>query len=216
MTEEKKEVSKVRLFFRILKECFQRSVTPYVMYLFMSLLLLSAQVIPLTELRLILSFVCIVIGAAYNAHLAYNYGATHFDSYMAGCLHRQNRAFGIPSGGDHREEKEYRPWKGFLIGLFTSLPVLFFGFLAGAAPQAKGIIYVLYVLFAGCAIIPVGWLHEFLGIDVSGYFSMLGAIVPILVTGIFYIIGAKKQERKKAEMAERMENVRNAGKNKKK
>lgn len=209
---EHQEVSKVRLFFRIIKECMKRSVTPYVMYLFMSLLMLSAQVITITALNLVLSITCIVIGAMYNAHLAYNYGAKHYDSYMTGCLHRQNQAFGISSGGDHREEMEYRPYKGFLIGFFTAMPVIIFGILAGRFPQASGIIYTLYILIAGFAIIPTGWFGQFAGIAVSGYWSILGALLPILVSGVFYIVGAHAEEKKKAEMAERMENVREAGK----
>jgi len=198
-----------RKFRRIQKECFLRSVTVYLMYLFMSMLLLATQTIDqsgTSVLELVLGIACIAGGAAYDAHLCYHYGVTHYDNYLTGCLHRKNIENGIPSGGDHREEKEYRPWKGLLIGFYAALIVIIFGSIAGAlgadGKLGDGAILALSV-FAGWAIVPVGWIREFSGAATANYFlSLLFAIIPVVVSGAFYLIGAYvERKRKDAENA---------------
>lgn len=99
------EVKGAKLFWRIQKTCMYRAVTPYLMYLIMSLIMLCCQLIPQPPLKYILSVLCLIGGMAYNAHLAYHYGENHYGAYVAGCLHRQNALFGIESGGDHRVER---------------------------------------------------------------------------------------------------------------
>ena len=116
-----------RYFWRIQKVCALRAVTPFMMYLFMSLIALACQAISpdTTEwYEVLLGAACIACGAAFNAHLTFSYGKMHYDSYLTGCIHRKNKLFGIQSGGDHHPEQEYRWWKGLLIGFYVGVPVL--------------------------------------------------------------------------------------------
>lgn len=209
---EKKELTKGRLFWKIQKESFRRSVTIYLMYLFMSLLLLSSQAIGNTAAQIILGLLCVLGGMAFDAHLSYHIGADHYDSYIAGCLHRKNALFGIQSGGDHRVEREYRPYKGFLIGFYAALPVFVLGILAGHFGVGENIFGsiagVALVMFAGWAIIPIAWLRNFAHLNLSFYWTLIMTLIPILVSGILYIVGAMLEKRKKQSENERMEKVR--------
>lgn len=207
MKEEVKENSlhptRWKLFWRIQKECWRRMITPYLMYLFMSILMLATQAISNTVLKIVLGSVCMLGGMAFNAHLLYSYGAIHFDAYLTGCLHRKNAAYGIVSGGDHRVEREYRWWKGFYIGFLVGIPVIIFGLLAGSyygqtVGNAAG---VFLIMFAGWAIIPISWLR------VSFYWSLFMILIPVIVSGGFYILGAYREKRKKEMQAKRSEAV---------
>ncbi len=197
-------LSKGRLFWRIQKECWRRMVTPFLMYLFMSLLMLACQAISADWAKITFGIVCMLGGMAFNAHLCYNYGIIHFDAYLTGCLHRRNAAYGIVSGGDHRVEREYRPWKGFYIGFLVGIPVIIFGSLAGAYyGQAAGeIAGVLLIMFAAWAIIPVSWIRMAYP-TVSFYWSVLMAVIPVIVSGIFYIVGAVVEKKRKEQQTER-------------
>lgn len=208
--ENRMDISKAKLFWRTQGECWRRMVTPYIMYLFMSMLLLATQTIENPELfwlRCLLGIVCILIGAAFNAHLAYGTGAMHYDAYLTGCIHRRNREQGIMSGGDHRPEREYAAWKGFYIGLLIGIPVVIFAGLScipGAIVNSFGQFFL--VMFAGFAIVPVSWCFPIdpetnqsaLALHPGYYaYSMLMVLLPIIITGVFYIIGAMVEKRRK-------------------
>ena len=172
-------------------------VTPCLMYMFMSLTALSLfALIENFVAQVIIGIVCILFGAAFNAHLLYNCGKIHYDSYVTGYLHRQNELFGVPSGGDHRAEKEYRPWKGFFIGFLVSVPAIVFACL-GAIPAAKAVFMIFISLITFWSYIPA-WLTSFyhqtvLGIEgytLSTLWCLPMTVLPVLVSGVFYIIGA--------------------------
>lgn len=198
-----------QLFWRIQRECWRRMISPYFMYLFLSTLGLALQaMVPgdNTVLDIVLGSVCIAGGAFFNAHLLYHTGKMHYDAYITGSLHRKNRALGIKSGGDHRVEREYRVWKGFLIGFCVGVPAIFLGIIAGAFPgSGEGVAYFFMVMFVGWAIFPPRWYSATHGnMFVSGYWSLLMVFLPILVSGIAYIVGAAVEKRAKANEAERL------------
>ena len=78
-------------------------------------------------------------------------------------------------------------------------------------------------LFTGWAMFPVLWIRaclypagDWAYPPVSGGYSMLMILLPVLVSGIFYIVGAMVQKRNKALEAARAERVAEAGKKAKK
>ena len=206
MAEKVKErglnVSKGRLFWRTQKECLKRAFTPYIMYLFMSMLLLATQSVATVWLRIFLGVLCILAGAAFDAHLSYMCGKDHFDAYLTGCIHRRNRENGIESGNDHHTEKEFAIWKGVYIGVLVGLPVILFAGLACIPNALNGVGGVMLVMFAGYAIVPVRWL----GIHTA--YSMLFVLLPVIVSGAFYLLGAYLEKHRKETQAEREEAVR--------
>lgn len=208
--ENRMNETKAKRFWRIQGECWKRMVTPYMMYLFMSMLLLATQLVGITWLEYLLGVVCILIGAAFNAHLAYNTGVTHYDAFLTGCIHRKNIEEGIASGGDHRPEREYAPWKGFYIGLLIGIPVIIFAGIAcvpGAVLNSFGKFFL--VMFAGFAIVPVSWIFGGFGGAPAGSlaWSMMMVLLPIIVTGVFYILGAHIEKRRKKVIEERQEAI---------
>ncbi len=206
-----------QLFWRVQRECWRRMVSPFFMYLFLSSLALAIEAIVPNEagttLEIVLGSLCIAFGAVFNVHLLYNTGKLHYDAYLTGCIHRRNRALGIMSGGDHRVEREYRVWKGFYIGFLVGLPAIILSLVAGIWPNSlAGPAYFFMAMFTGWAIFPPIWAKNVLGLEfVSGYWSLLMVLMPILVSGISYIVGAYMEKGVKARQAERSEEVKKAG-----
>ncbi|MDE7158529.1 MAG: hypothetical protein K2N74_03045, partial [Clostridiales bacterium] len=185
MDKQSAAKQKVRLFWKIQGECWRRMVTPSLMYLFMSMIMLVTQTISdenLTWLKILLGSVCILGGAAFNMHLCYNYGIMHYDAYLTGRIHRSNEVFGIESGGDHRVEREYRIWKGFYIGFLIGIPVIILGSIAGSTNAMTGNWGAAFlIMFAGWAIMPISWAG---GSGPAFAWSILMIVLPILVSGI--------------------------------
>ena len=192
--------TKWQLFWRIQRESWRRMVTPSLMYFFMSLIMLSCQAISNLWLRSLIGVACIGMGAFFNGHLCYNCGALHYGELVSGTIFRRNEALGIATGISHRVEREYSPWKGFYIGFLIGVPVILLGVLAGAFMGTEGGNWaaVAFMMFDGWAIAPVTWIRDFMGLEtLSYYWSILMIILPILVSGIFYIYGAVKEKSKR-------------------
>ena len=204
-----------QMFWRVQGECWRRMVTPYLMYLFMSLLLLSVQAIVPSEnspIEIVLGILCILGGAFFNAHLMYHTGILHYDNYITGNIHRRNAKLGIRSGGDHRPEREYRPWKGFYIGFLVGIPVIILGVLAHFYYATASI---FFIMFAGWAITPIAWFGKAEGtnaLKVDPMWSLLFILLPILVSGVAYLVGAYVEKRRKERTEERDQAVQKAGK----
>lgn len=199
--------SKGQLFWRVQKECWRRMVTPSLMYFFMSLIMLSCQAIDLPVLQIVLGIVCIAGGAFFNAHLCYSYGALHYGELVAGELFRKNELSGIATGTSHRVEREYSPWKGFYIGLLIGVPVILLGVLAGSFMGSEGGSWaaIALTMFDGWAIIPITWIRNYIpGMEnVSFFYSILMIFLPILISGCFYIVGARGDQIKRQREIER-------------
>lgn len=206
--KKKKDTShptKWQYFWRIQREGWRRMVTPALMYMFMSLIALTVSSL-ITDVKnyfpviVVIDTVCVLCGAAFNAHLCYNYGKMHYDAYITGCLHRKNELFGIASGGNHQPEKEYRVWKGFFIGFLVGVPVLVLGALA----SIPGWDWMLIIMSLMCwwAYIPASWVaiyhQNVMGIEgftVAAYWAFPMIVLPIIVSGVFYIVGAYVNKR---------------------
>lgn len=210
--EEEKHNKKGLLFWKIQAECLRRAVTPFIMYIMMSLIMLACQAFGNAVLRVVLGVFCILCGMFFNGHLLYHCGITHYDAYLTGNLHRTNALFGIRSGGDHRTEREYRPYKGFLIGLYVGLPVVILGIVAGFSTGGE----IALDFVAGWAIIPLQWMRTIGGIEnISAFWSIAFVAIPVAVSGIFYIVGAQIERRRKELERERAEAVRKLAEKKK-
>lgn len=204
------QISKSKLFWRTQRECWRRMLTPYVMYLFMSMMLLATELITnegLEWLKILLGVICIAIGMFFNGHLAYNAGSQHYDALITGNLHRKNIEEGLVSGGDHRLELEYSPWKGFYIGFLVGLPIILLAGLAcipGAInDEAATIGGVMLLMFGGYALVPVTWVYGGGAIPEGGYaWAMLFVIVTVVITGVFYIVGATVNKKRKLLQAQ--------------
>ena len=203
-----------QLFWRLQKEGWRRAITPALMYFFMSLLMLASQAITIVWLQIVLGVACIAGGIFFNAHLLMHFGSAHYDVFLSGQVYRLREQEGIDASPDHHVEKEYRPWKGFFIGALIGVPVFLFGILSGAlqgTTTGDGFLQA-FAMFAGCAVIPFSWLNRYVPAaeGLSWYWTLTAVLVPILVSGAFYILGAYRNRRKRAEKEAREAAVRRA------
>ena len=153
--------------------------------------------------------VCIVAAAAYNGLLAYAQGGNSYEMVVSGNIKRRT----ADEYGDgyhiskHKEEKEYRVWKGFAIGGIIALFPLIFGIIAGSllgtsapgngdnASWGVAVFFMISIFICGWSVMPF-YLMNANGFAVSYYWSCLFGIVPIAVSGALYIIGAYARRNK--------------------
>lgn len=232
MNNFKKNAGKV---WRTVRECMVHSLVPLFMYLAMSGMLLvvlekradtAGNVARSTVLTA--SIICGIIAVAYNALMSWGCGGTHFEQLVSGNMKRRSAE---ELGSDltitgYKAHKEYRPWKGFLMGFFVCLPVIIGGLLFGKyqtvivtkdLPTIARILLPIFGFLAGWAVMPFLYLHAS-----NYYFSILFALIPLVISGVFYIIGAysrrasvaKKQalaDRKSAEQTAKPKKINYGG-----
>ncbi len=151
------------------------------------------------------SVVCVLGAAAYNALLAWAHGGTHYEMLVSGNIKRSaadayGNAYKMSS---HKIAKEYRVWKGFVMGAIMGLFPLIFGILFGCTvPAGKvkteelgGVSSLIAFLLSGWSLVPVYCMNQS-GIAVNYFYTCLFAIIPIVVTGVFYILGAYSRRNK--------------------
>lgn len=210
---------KKNAFWANVKECLGHSVVPMLMYLAMSGVLLIVVLRKADEngnvsttLLLTMAVICGVLAAAYNALMAWACGGTHYEQLVSGNMKRKAA---YESGYElnistYKAQKEYRPWKGFLIGFFIGLPTLlggiFFGSMQGkiqsqTTAQYEAIFLLVFEFLAGWATLPFQYTNA------AHYgLSAIFCLLPIAVTGVFYIVGAyakRAKAVKKQMMADR-------------
>ena len=211
---------------------FKGSVLTSVMYFCASailmMLVMKGEKVDWSNSDLIWTIVCILGGVGYNALAAWANGSMHYEMLVSGNVKRSTYdAYGNEyKMSKHKIAKEYRVWKGFVIGAFTALAPFIFGILFGAKQTVIdsgkygtgiGLLILIGSLISGWSILPFYCMNK-AGIAVSYYFSCLFAIIPILVTGALYIGGAYGRRNKAirqqllAEQAEKAEEERRKNK----
>ena len=189
---------------------FKASVLPSIMYFCASailmMLVIKGEKVDWTSTDITWTVVCILGGAAYNALAAWANGGSHYEMLVSGNVKRSSydaygNAYKISS---HKIAKEYRVWKGFVVGAFTAITPLVFGIIMGANQTAIdsgepgktfAVVLLLAFFFSGWSVLPFYCMNQ-AGIAVSYYYSLFLALIPILVTGCVYIAGAYARRNK--------------------
>lgn len=167
------------------------------------------------------SVVVIVCALAYNALLAWGYGGQNYEMLVSGNMKRMSALqFGTEYKiSSHSYVKEYRAWKGFVMGAMCSLLAIIFVLIFGANQDkinsafleeatlstGWGIAVVIGFFVCGWAILPF-YCATMAGYIVSYYLALLIAVLPIFVYGGVYIAGAYGKRNKAIraqEMADR-------------
>ena len=154
-----------------------------------------------------------IVAAGYNGIVSFANGGKGYEMLVSGNMKRLSaeRLGSEMKISAHKECQEYRDWKGFAAGGVVAVFTLLFGILMGA--NADGINEVLHrltlesteglpaintgttvimfvcLLLDGWALIPFVFANLG-GATVSYYWGCLFAIIPVAVSGAFYIIGA--------------------------
>ena len=146
------------------------------------------------------TIVCGLIAVAYNAFMSYGMGGNAYEMLVSGNIKRNSMSeYGTElKMSSHKYAKEYRVWKGFACGAFTALYTIVFGVLFGCNQEAlhaqtissgHWALLLIGFLLAGWTLVPFYHLNQS-GIAVSYFVSCAFAIIPILVSGVLYILGA--------------------------
>lgn len=217
MTKFKKTMKKIG---RQIWELFKGSIPAALMYFcagtILLMLTMKEDAMTWDAKKLAWTIVCILGGVGYNALVTYAQGGNAYEMLVSGNMKRTSE---FTRGGEikissHKYAKEYRPWKGFAIGAFISLYTVFAGIVFGANQAAidaqdmsKGVAVLLIICFlvSGWSVLPLYYIN-LSGTYVNYYFSILFAILPIIVTGVMYIVGAYGKRNKalrQQEMADR-------------
>ncbi len=223
---------KLKKFGRYTWELFKSSILTTVMYLCASMILmmltLRGETITWGGTKVLWTVLCILGAAGYQMLASWAMGGNQYEMLVSGNVKRSaydayGNAYKMSS---HKEAKEYRPWKGFVIGGFVALFPIVFGILFGCNQAAidsekmsKGVAALVLVgtFVSGWSILPFYCMNA-VGVSVSYFVSIALAIIPIVVSGVMYIVGAYSRRNKAirqqilAEKAAEAEAARKANK----
>lgn len=160
--------------------------------------------------------VATVLAAAYNGFLLFAMGGKGYEMLVSGNMKRRSAEllgteYRISS---HKEEEEYRDWKGFAIGAWMIIIPLICGLIFGANQDAMltstdgGILFIkaIGMFISGWTLYPF-YFANYTGVaSVSYYWSLLFLILPVVVSGVLYIVGAyarRDKAIKEQELADR-------------
>ena len=201
---------KLKKFGRYTWELFKSSLPSLFMYLCASSILLmltmKGETLKWNSKQLSWTVVCALGALAYHALVAWASGGTQYEMLVSGNIKRTaSDAYGNEyKMSTHKEAKEYRPWKGFVIGAFSAMFVVLTAIVFGCnqtridAQQTKGGLGVLMIILfflSGWSILPFYYMNG-AGISVSYFLSGLMALLPIAVSGGMYIAGAYSRRNK--------------------
>lgn len=217
MSNVKKTMKK---FGRQVWELFKSSIPTSLMYFcagtILLMLTLKEDAMQWDNTKLAWTIVCIVGAAAYNALVVYAQGGNAYEMLVSGNLKRTSA---MEYGNEykisaHKYAKEYRTWKGFAVGGWIAVFCIFTGIVFGCNQAAidtqktgtgLAILVLICFLTSGWSILPFYYLNVS-GYAVSYFVSIAFAIVPIVVTGVMYIVGAygrRNKAIKAQELADR-------------
>lgn len=211
--------TKWKVFWRIVGECFMRSLTPSVMFFVAGLVLLMLQSKNFgLSAQMAWAALCAVVALAYNGFLMWICGGNHYEMLVSGNLKRRSA---MQSGSElnmasYKFQKEYRPWKGFAIGAFVSLLLIVGSIVLGCNQTAiveaatneevtlttgLAAVSLIFYCLAGWVLLPILELN-IAGTTVSFFVGCAFALLPVCVSGGFYIGGAYGRRNKTVRQQE--------------
>ena len=200
--------AKWKVFWRIVRECFLRSLTPWLMYFVASIVMLTVYSREMSlGAQMAWAVICAVVAIAYNGLLMWVCGGTHYEMLVSGNMKRRSamQTVGELNITSYKFEKEYRPWKGFVIGAFVALlPII--GCIAFGCNQEElvrfaqaddgeglsrglAIMSLIFYFLAGWIVLPLLELNA-TGTAISFFVGCAFCVIPVLVSGGLYIAGA--------------------------
>lgn len=198
-----------------MKYYFKQSVFPFIYLIFMALIAFGIQTISgLLWLKIILAILNLSLYAVVVCSVFYKEGQEAVKVQMANDLERREI---IRTGEDRplKLREEYKTFKGFLFGLFACLPLILLLIahtivhLAGGTYTGLGaiacLIYNMFFIFFNFGVNASG---EATVLSWSAYYVTLVAIPALmLMTGIAYILGAKKIMRQQEMIKEKQRQI---------
>lgn len=208
----------LKTFGRYVWELFKGSIPASLMYCMAGSILLmltmKGEKIVWNNDKLMWTIVCVVVAAAYNALVMWANGGQHYEMLVSGNIKRTSEEmYGTEYHiGSHKEAKEYRVWKGFVMGAFSSIFTVVVGIVFGChqatidAGQLDGgalsVFVALSFFLSGWSILPFYLVNVSGAGSVSYFVSLIMVLIPIAVSGAFYIAGAYGRRNKNIRQQE--------------
>ncbi|MBQ8296132.1 MAG: hypothetical protein IJX87_06875 [Clostridia bacterium] len=209
MANMKKKLKKIgRYVWEMIKGSFPAGLMYCMAGAILLMLTMKGETITWSSSKLTWTLVCILGAGAYNALIMWANGGQHYEMLVSGNIKRtSSEMYGTEYKiSTHKEAKEYRAWKGFVFGAFVAVLPLVVGIIFGCNQTLidKGemnggalSIFVLVSFFlSGWSILPFYYLNVSGTIQISYFISCLFALIPIAVSGAFYIAGAYARRNK--------------------
>ncbi|MEG9430345.1 MAG: hypothetical protein VZQ61_05435 [Christensenellaceae bacterium] len=199
-----------------MKYYLKQGVFPFIYQLFMAMIAFGILAInELIWLKILLAVLNIALYLFIVAAVAYKDGQQALEVQMANDLERREI---IRTGEDRplKLHEEYKPWKGFVFGLISCVPILLFLILHTIVYNATGsysglgaiagIIGLMFFIFfrlnassAAAETASISWYT---------YYGTLVAVPILMLTmGIAYIMGAKKIMRQQEMIREKQRKI---------
>lgn len=196
--------------------CIKHSLIPLIMYMTLGAVLFfityeSGWESGLTTGRLWLCIGLSLVAIAYNGVIAFVEGGAGYDMLITGNLKRGAMTGQELNMSSHKVQKEYRVWKGFGLGGLVAVITLIVALVLGAnqtvidqmflvedvsVPTVLRIFIMFSMTLWGWAALPFMFSNAG-GAFVSYYWIALVGLLPIIVSGVFYIVGAYARRNKK-------------------
>ena len=130
----------MKTFWDYVWECYKGSFLSGMTYVLASMILmmLTIKEDAIYSEQITWCVVVLVLAAAYNGLVVWNYGGMNFEMLVSGNM---KRVSAMQYGNEykisaHKLVKEYRPWKGFVYGAFMSGFAIIFGIVFGMNQEA--------------------------------------------------------------------------------
>ena len=199
-----------------MKYYLKQGVFPFIYQLFMAMIAFGILAINgLIWLKILLAIVNIAFYLVIVTAVAYKEGQESIKVQMANDLERKEI---IRTGEDRplKLHEEYKPWKGFMFGFISCIPVVFFLLLHTIVYNATG----SYTRLGSIAGFIALMFFMFFRLDASSvkvettvvpWYTYYGALIalPVLMLsmGIAYILGAKNIMRQQEKIREKQRQI---------
>ena len=187
-------------------EYLRRAATPFFLNLMFGMTMFAVAAIDTYELKIILTYALVILTFFTDFMLIRSMGELAYKMKIAGDRKREGLPAGMTDGGadGYKPAKEYRPYKGFVIGAVASLiPVIFV--IVDVTAHSTGA-RLAYSMIAGWAFWPV------FNTSTSAHilFTLIPCAVMVVVSGIAYILGSNKEKLRQFALKQREEEVAKA------
>jgi hypothetical protein len=207
MNEFKKQTKE---FFKYALTLLKQSLPSLLMYIsaggVLMMLTLKQDALAWDNSKLTWTLVCALVAVGYNLMVSIAQGTEGYDMLVTGNVQRYS--FEVVEGGykmsKYKPEKEYRVWKGFVVGgiiaLFTIISAILMGanqasIDSGVVTKGNSAIVLVCAILSGWCALPMYYLNVS-GYAISYFWMLPCALLPVVVSGVGYIIGAYRKRAK--------------------
>lgn len=153
------------------------------------------------------SIICLLAAAGYNALLSWANGGQQYEMLVSGNVRRKTEQM-YGEGykiSKHKEVKEYRVWKGFVVGgimsVFSIIVAIVWGVrgteITARAVEGKiALTEMTGILLSGWSVMPIYYANA-TGSNISYFVCLAFSVIPVVITSVFYIGGAYARRNKR-------------------